>query len=167
VNAVFVTGQTTSNGLALGNVTISFSGTNALGAPVTNNTVSGTNGAFSVLLNAGNYVIRALPANTFTPASYTEALFANVTSNINFNITTNPVQPAGGSFQYSYNSNSMSVVLKFTGTPNVAYRIQSSTNLLVSNWTTLSTNTAGSGGTFSVTNSATNYPLRFFRAVSP
>jgi hypothetical protein len=55
--------------------------------------------------------------------------------------------------------------MTFSAIPNLNYRIQASTNLVT--WTNLTTNNAGSNGAISFTTSITNFPKRFFRAITP
>jgi hypothetical protein len=62
-------------------------------------------------------------------------------------------------------SNGTSVQMTFSAIPNLNYRIQASTNLVT--WTNLTTNNAGSNGAISFTTSITNFPKRFFRAITP
>ncbi len=72
---------------------------------------------------------------------------------------TNSVRTADGSF-----------ILSGTGAVGGAYRILATTNVLqpLTNWTAMTTGTFSSGGAFSYTNQqATNFPRRFYRAVSP
>jgi bacillopeptidase F (M6 metalloprotease family) len=65
-------------------------------------------------------------------------------------------QPPVGSFQFT-----------FSTTSNTTWQIQASTNLLSTNWLPILTNTAGSSGTIQFTDLlATNFPSRFYRAVS-
>jgi len=71
---------------------------------------------------------------------------------------TNIVQGVSGSF-----------TLSGTGPAGVAYRMLTATNLAMSssNWTAISTGNF-SGGVFNFTDTqATNYPLRFYRVVTP
>jgi hypothetical protein len=53
--------------------------------------------------------------------------------------------------------------LTLLGQPSQTYGIQVSADLL--NWITLSTNTAGASGTFIFTDTGTNLPARFYRAI--
>jgi hypothetical protein len=55
-----------------------------------------------------------------------------------------------------------------SGTPGATYLIQATTSLRnASSWTTIATNVAGPNGLFTYTDSdATNYPCRYYRAVS-
>jgi hypothetical protein len=53
--------------------------------------------------------------------------------------------------------------LTLLGQSSQTYGIQVSSDLI--NWTTLSTNTAGLNGTFTFTDTGTNLPARFYRAI--
>jgi hypothetical protein len=82
-----------------------------------------------------------------------------IATNINFAL--NPVQitsiapTTNGLFQ-----------LSFLGGPSRTYRIEGSTNLTV--WQTVSTNTAQTNGAFQFTDGeVTNFPMRFYRTVTP
>lgn len=58
------------------------------------------------------------------------------------------------------------VGITFTGTPGVQYRIQATTNLAAPVWTPISTNLADASGWISyVDPGASNFPVRFYRAV--
>jgi hypothetical protein len=57
----------------------------------------------------------------------------------------------------------MTLRLTILGYPSQNYIIQVSTNLVT--WTSLSTNTASATGLFTLTNSMTNGPERFYRAL--
>jgi microcompartment protein CcmL/EutN len=51
----------------------------------------------------------------------------------------------------------------FTGTPFTTYLVQATTNILNSQWITISTNTAGPDGTWNIVDTD-KYPLRFYRS---
>ena len=58
--------------------------------------------------------------------------------------------------------------ISFQGTASQSYRVQASTNLATAHWVDISTNLAGVDGLWNFTDSlATNYPARFYRAVTP
>ena len=58
--------------------------------------------------------------------------------------------------------------VRFTGTANQWFRVQAATNLTTAKWLNLSTNLAATNGVWSFTDVvATNYPARFYRAVTP
>lgn len=53
----------------------------------------------------------------------------------------------------------------FSATPNFTYLVQATTNLAAPQWITISTNTAGPDGTWSILDlDATNHPVRFYRS---
>jgi hypothetical protein len=120
--------------------------------------VTDTNGAYTIVLGAGIYSVTPQPTNYFTPASTQVNLTNNVTG-VNFTVTNLPVTIGRVS------SNGTSVQMTFSAIPNLNYRIQASTNLVT--WTNLATNNAGSNGAISFNTSITNFPKRFFRAITP
>ncbi len=76
--------------------------------------------------------------------------------------------PQAPAFSSIHINSTNAVVINLTGTPGQTYWIQAATSLTASNWTTISTNTAGTNGTWTFTeSSASNYPARFYRAVLP
>ena len=61
-----------------------------------------------------------------------------------------------------------SLVLNFSGATNASFRLLATTNLTSTNWTSISTNVSNASGVWSYTNfDTTNFPQRFYRAVSP
>jgi hypothetical protein len=55
-----------------------------------------------------------------------------------------------------------------TGWTNTTWRLEATTNLAKASWLPVFTNLIGGGGTLSFTDLlATNFPLRFYRAVFP
>jgi hypothetical protein len=63
---------------------------------------------------------------------------------------------------------SSSVTVDLAGIPGRSYRLQTTTNLASANWISIGTNTAPINGVIQFTDhGATNYPTRFYRAVSP
>ncbi|MDB6068075.1 MAG: Cna domain protein [Pedosphaera sp.] len=155
----FEFGSSTTNFSVSGKVTI---GTNAFsGVTVlvgSSSTQTDTNGNYSILLPTGTYSITPQPAGYYNPSSVTVTL-SNAMAGKNFNATN-----AGASLTTSTNATNHSLVqLSFSGIPNFKYRVQSSTNLV--NWLDMVTNTAGTNGIFSYTNSTTNFSRKFFRAV--
>jgi len=61
-----------------------------------------------------------------------------------------------------------SFTISFQGTPSQTYRVLAATNLLTTNWLTISTNLAATNGIWSFTDLvATNYQARFYRAATP
>jgi fibronectin-binding autotransporter adhesin len=59
--------------------------------------------------------------------------------------------------------------LSFTGNPGWQYRIQAATNLILPTfWTDISTNIADTNGAIQIQDTkGTNYPVRFYRSISP
>jgi len=56
------------------------------------------------------------------------------------------------------------VTVTFQGTPGAQYVVQASGSLgYPANWVDISTNTAGQNGLWSITESVTNHPVRFYR----
>ncbi|MDB6124191.1 MAG: Low-density lipoprotein receptor [Pedosphaera sp.] len=58
-------------------------------------------------------------------------------------------------------------VLKFTRSPSLTYRVQYSTNLATTNWTTLASVVSDALGQLSYTNGGPADPYRFYRAITP
>jgi hypothetical protein len=60
------------------------------------------------------------------------------------------------------------VIIHLTGTPNQTYWVQTTANLAAPDWVTVSTNLAGSDGTWTYTDTlTTNSSAKFYRAVRP
>jgi hypothetical protein len=59
------------------------------------------------------------------------------------------------------------VTLAFAGTPGVQYVVQASDDLAVPAWANVSTNTAGTNGHWTVTESMNGHPIRFYRSAKP
>jgi hypothetical protein len=87
--------------------------------------------------------------DTFPPCSATVLVFAPVAPLL---VPIPSQQLASGQF-----------IFQVQGQPKVPYLIQSSTNLISTNWITISTNTS-SAGTFNLTNSLSSAP-QFYRAI--
>lgn len=80
-------------------------------------------------------------------------------------VVQNALAPSFASIQLSMTN---SVVLNLTGTPEQTYWVQTTTNLLSPAWATVSTNVAGSDGTWVYAEPlATNTVAKFYRAVLP
>ena len=127
---------------------------------------TGTNGAFSLFL-AGSlaYNVIPQPLGYFSPASTNITLNAN-TTNLVFTATN-----AATTLGFITNGGS-NLVLNFSTIPTFTYRIQATTNLVSTNhpstnWTDISTNTASNAVLLFNYTVTTNFPLRFFRAVTP
>jgi hypothetical protein len=75
------------------------------------------------------------------------------------------IGPAGA----STNGNAASsVTVDLSGIPGKSYRLQATTNLTSTNWMNIGTNTGGVNGAIQfIDTGATNYPDRYYRAVSP
>ena len=59
------------------------------------------------------------------------------------------------------------VTVTFAGTPNVQYVVQASDNLAPRAWENVSTNTAGTDGQWTFTESTAHRPVRFYRSAKP
>jgi hypothetical protein len=57
------------------------------------------------------------------------------------------------------------VTVNFLGTPNLAYAVQTSSNLV--DWVSVQTNVAGGDGTWSYIDSNTAAPTKFYRSARP
>jgi uncharacterized repeat protein (TIGR01451 family) len=133
-----------TNSASSGTVTCSF-GTLGVGATATA-TIQVIPGASGTIINAA----------TVTAAS-TDLYLAESTTVNSATVLLPPV-----SFLEATNYPS-GLQLTLQGQSGQTYGIQVSTDLV--NWTTLSTNTAGPTGTFTFTDTGTNLPARFYRAV--
>jgi hypothetical protein len=60
-----------------------------------------------------------------------------------------------------------SVTVTFAGTPDGRYMVQASDNLAPAVWENVSTNTAGTDGQWTFTESTAGQPIRFYRAMAP
>ena len=60
-----------------------------------------------------------------------------------------------------------SVTVTFAGTPDAQYVVQASDNLAPPAWENVSTNTAGTDGQWTFTESTEHYPGRFYRSAKP
>lgn len=61
-----------------------------------------------------------------------------------------------------------SLVLNFSGATNTSFRLLAATNLAAVSWTSISTNVSNASGVWGYTNfDTTNFPQRFYRAVTP
>jgi hypothetical protein len=78
-------------------------------------------------------------------------------------IVLQPPQDAG-----IHNNGNGTFTISFIGTPGGQYLIQAASTLgLPLNWLTLSTNTAGVNGLYSITDSFSNFAQRYYRSVIP
>ena len=59
------------------------------------------------------------------------------------------------------------VTVTFAGTPDGRYMVQASDNLAPAVWENVSTNTAGTDGQWTFTESTAGQPIRFYRAMAP
>ena len=130
------------------------------GITVSVETFSDTNGNYLINnLVSNNYTVTPQPVGVgFNPTNRTVTLGPSAT-NINFAL--NPVHitaivpTTNGLFQ-----------LSFLAGPSRTYRIEASTNLTV--WQSVSTNTSQSNGVFQfIDGNASNFPIRFYRTVTP
>jgi hypothetical protein len=125
----------------------------------------------------GNFAFSNVASNTYTIAVQPSALFqpgssnvtvgpANPSASVNFAATAQGSRAIMGTNTLTITNHQL--VLSFsTALSNRTYRIQASTNLSSStNWHDISTN-FNSTGSISYTNSFTNFPAEFFRAVTP
>ncbi len=125
-----------------------------------------TNGNYSVFLAAGaGYAVAPQPLGYFSPSSASITLIANMT-HVNFVATNSPTTAALNA------TNHNSFVLGFSTVPTFTYRIQAATNLVSTNgsstnWVNIATNTATSNVILFTNVISTNFPKRFFRAVTP
>lgn len=110
----------------------------------------------------------------------TSSLHCTATSNTVYWIAVDGVAAAGGSVKLNYRlvvpltitnvvettNNNGRITFKVNTTPNLLTKVQASTNLSSTNWTSLLTNTPASG-TFNFTNTNTlALPKRFYRAIN-
>jgi hypothetical protein len=59
------------------------------------------------------------------------------------------------------------VTVTFAGTPDAQYVVQASDNLAPPAWENVSTNTAGTDGQWTFTESTAHRPVRFYRSAKP
>jgi len=130
-----------------------------LAASSTNVVIVKTNGVLTwtnTVAPPGTYVINAKATdNSVPPLSATNSYTVTVLPLPSPTLTVPATQTisATNGFQFTLNT-----------APNITWRIDASTDLL--NWLPISTNAAGSDGTLQFTDLlATNFPLRFYRAV--
>ena len=132
-------------------------------------TITDSNGNFVFSLPQSNSaVIHANPQAYFYPFSTSVYVLTNITG-LRFNATN-----AFGYITNGTGTNTNTLSLSFLGIPNFTYRIQAATNFSTNPavWTNLATNVSGSTGLVSFSYSLagtnlTNFPRRYFRAVTP
>ena len=78
-----------------------------------------------------------------------------------------PVVPGTPSTIGIQNNADGTVTVTFTGTPDAQYVVQASDHLAPPAWENVSTNTAGTNGQWTFTDSTANQPIRFYRAMAP
>jgi hypothetical protein len=90
----------------------------------------------------------------------------NGTATASTGVTIGPRNPNAARFLSISNAPNVPTVLRLMGAPNVAYRIQGSSNF--QSWATLGSRTAGADGRFSFDDGSLPRPQRqFYRAVTP
>ena len=60
-----------------------------------------------------------------------------------------------------------SLAINFTGSANVTYFVQATTNLALGNWTTIRTDTTDANGRAAFTDTTTDFRARFYRVLAP
>lgn len=123
--------------------------------------VSAADGSYVIPnLISGTYTVVPQPPSLFFP---TNAVVTVSPSAVNVNFT---AKTAGTAALAPATNNA--VQFSFSGIPNQTYQIQVSTNLSSStNWLTITNLSSGASGTFNITDTITNSPVRFYRAVTP
>jgi hypothetical protein len=119
----------------------------------------------------GNYSFAGLPAGiyTVTPGPLGGLTFSPVSKSVTVGPSATgaffAAVPTTGPTNSSPRIANQIFDFSLGGFPNLTYRIQASTNLKT--WLDISTNTTGTSGTITISNSMTGFSNRFFRAVTP
>jgi hypothetical protein len=104
-----------------------------------------------------------LPAgsNIITAAYPGDANFRGSTNALTQNVT--PISQRPQTLGLKNNGNG-TITVTFAGTPGVQYVVQATASLSPASWVDISTNTAGPDGLWTITDSITNHPQRFYRS---
>jgi hypothetical protein len=119
---------------------------------------------------SGSIVTYTPPLNYVGADSFTytmrDAYFATASATMNVTVRSTNTQPS--TIVSIVTQTNGDVRLTFAGIPNRTYRVQATTNLSFTNWTTISTNVAGTNGLFIyVDTQAHLLPMRYYRDVTP